>query len=86
MSNFIIDIFNNILKINDKSIFIIIDLNGAIWFGYKSLLKAIGYKSKASDYKTLNINNKYLRSYKKIKVPFFNGGTFKFSIFNKIYK
>ena len=60
MSNFIIDIFNNILKINDKSIFIIIDLNGAIWFGYKS---------KASDYKTLNINNKYLRSYKKIKVP-----------------
>jgi prophage antirepressor-like protein len=69
MSKFIVDVFNNILKINDKDIFIIIDLDGVIWFGMKSLLKALNYKSKINDYKTLNINNKYLKSYKKIKVP-----------------
>jgi prophage antirepressor-like protein len=69
MSDFIVDIFNNILKINDRDVFIIIDLDGAIWFGFKSLLKAFNYKSKSKDYKLININSKFLKSYKKIKVP-----------------
>ena len=69
MSKFIVDIFNNILKINEEDIFIIIDLDGAIWFGMKSLLKAIGYNSKFDRIFDFDINKKYIKSYKHIKVP-----------------
>jgi prophage antirepressor-like protein len=39
------DVFNKLLKINDKTIMIIFDVNGNIWFKFRDLLKALGYTS-----------------------------------------
>jgi prophage antirepressor-like protein len=43
--NFFMDVFNKLLKINDKTIMIIFDVNGNIWFKFRDLLKALGYTS-----------------------------------------
>ena len=41
----IIDIFNNLLKYNEKEIFIVIDINNQIWFKLKDILKILNYKN-----------------------------------------
>lgn len=38
---FFLDIFNQLLKVNDDKIFIVYDTNGNIWFKYRDLLKAL---------------------------------------------
>jgi prophage antirepressor-like protein len=42
-NNFFLEVFNNLLKINDSEILIIFDVDGNIWFKYKELLEALGY-------------------------------------------
>jgi prophage antirepressor-like protein len=41
----IIDIFNNLLKYNEKEIFIVVDINNQIWFKLKDILKILNYKN-----------------------------------------
>lgn len=41
--DFFLEIFNNLLKINETEVFIVYDKNGEIWFKYKDLLKALQY-------------------------------------------
>jgi prophage antirepressor-like protein len=66
---FFMEIFNEILKLNDNDIVIIYDKNGDIWFKYKDLLKAIGYESSINQFNIININKKYIISYSKITIP-----------------
>jgi len=39
-NNFFLDIWNNLIKINEDNVFIIFDKKGNIWFGLKDLIKA----------------------------------------------
>ena len=39
----IINIFNNLLKYNDKEVFIILDINNEIYFKIKDILKLLNY-------------------------------------------
>jgi prophage antirepressor-like protein len=65
--SYFVDIFNSLLKYNDKTIFMVFDKEGQIWFGLKDLFRALGYTS------LLHINyteipKNYIKKYKKIKV------------------
>ena len=44
-NSFFLDIWNNLIKINEDNVFIIFDKKGDIWFGLKDLIKAFGYKT-----------------------------------------
>ncbi len=39
--NFFLDIFNQLLKINEQQIFIIFDIDNNIWFKFKDVLKVL---------------------------------------------
>ncbi len=54
----IIDIFNNLLKYNEKEIFIIVDMNNQIWFKLKDILKILDYNDLARTVSRLKVDNK----------------------------
>ena len=60
------EIFNEILKINNNEIVIIYDINDNIWFALKDIIKALGYRSIENAISTSKINNNYKKSYNKI--------------------
>ena len=66
---FFMEIFNEILKINNNEIVIIYDINGNIWFALKDIIKALGYRSIENAISTIKINNNYKKSYNKIMTP-----------------
>ena len=39
------EIFNNILKINDTNVMIVYDIEGIVWFGLRDFFIALGYKN-----------------------------------------
>jgi prophage antirepressor-like protein len=43
--SFIIDVFENLLKYNDKQVFIVLDINNNIWFKMKDIVKILGYSN-----------------------------------------
>ena len=43
--NFFLDIFNQLLKINEENILIIFDLDGDIWFALRDVYKVLGYNN-----------------------------------------
>ena len=64
----IIDTFENLLKYNNKEVFIVLNVNNEIWFKMKDVLKILEYSSiKKAIYK-LNIDKKFKLKYKYIKV------------------
>ena len=64
----IIDVFENLLKYNNKEVFIVLDVNNIIWFKLKDILKILEYSSiKKAIYK-LDIDRKFKLKYKYIKV------------------
>lgn len=42
---FFMEIFNEILKVNEKEIMIVYDKNGVIWFGLRDIIKVLGYNN-----------------------------------------
>jgi prophage antirepressor-like protein len=60
-NNFYLDIFNKLLSINEHKIFIVFDKGGNIWFHFKDLLTALGYKDAKKAIKRLGIDDKYLK-------------------------
>jgi prophage antirepressor-like protein len=64
--NFFLDIFNQLLKINEQNIFIIIDIDNNIWFKFKDLLKVLGYTSTLKQSNIFNINNEYIKNFTEI--------------------
>ena len=66
--NFFLDIFNQLLKINEEQIFIIFDINGNIWFKFKDVLKVLGYKNVQDVIYKNTLDNKYKLKYNSIKV------------------
>ena len=70
VNKFYLDVFDKILNINDKKVFIVFDKNGDIWFCFNELLYAIGYKDPKNTRKKLNIDKKYLQNIKNLKKGF----------------
>jgi prophage antirepressor-like protein len=66
--NFFLDIFNQLLKINEKQIFIIFDNNGNIWLKFKDVLKALGYKNVKDVIYNNTLDKQYKLKFYKIKV------------------
>jgi hypothetical protein len=65
-SIFFMEIFNDILKINDTNVIIIYDIDGNIWFGLRDILKVIGYRSLENAMATIYIDKKNKKYYNKI--------------------
>ena len=64
----IINVFENLLKYNDKKVFIILDINNEIWFKLKDIFKLLGYTNSRKAVQEAQVNNKYKKKYKYIKV------------------
>ena len=62
-----LDIWNNLLKFNEKNIFIVFDKDGNIWFGMKDLFRALGYNNLKKVKLNLKIPLKYVLKYSKVK-------------------
>ena len=61
-----IDIFNNLLKYNEKEVFIIIDKNNQIWFKLKDIVKLLNYNDYSRTVSRINIDCK--KQLKNLKV------------------
>ena len=64
---FFLDIFNKILRIGDREIFIIFDIKGEIWLSFKSLVYSLEYSSYTKQLTKLNIDKNFIKYYKYIK-------------------
>jgi prophage antirepressor-like protein len=67
-NNFFLDIFNNLLKINENNIIIIFDINGNIWFKYKDILKTLQYTSIDKAINKFDISLNFKQKYNNIEV------------------
>jgi prophage antirepressor-like protein len=66
-NNFYLDVFNKLLSINEHKVFIIFDDNENIWFNFRDLLNALGYKNSRQAIKDLEIDNKYLKKLDELR-------------------
>ena len=64
----IIDIFNNLLKYNEKEIFIVVDMNNQIWFKLKDILKILDYKNLKKALYIASFSDINKKKYENIKV------------------
>lgn len=64
---FFMEIFNEILKINDNEIVIIYDNNGMIWFGLRDVVKALEYNNYKKAVAKLKISKENIKKYKVIR-------------------
>ena len=69
---FFMEIFDNILKINDSEIAIIYDTDGEVWFGLRDVIIALGYNdvSHAVNYLRISDENKNLINVNNIKINY----------------
>ena len=54
---FFLDIFNKILKINEKEVMIVFDKENEIWFGFVDILKVLDYNNLGVSPDIISINN-----------------------------
>ena len=62
----IIDVFENLLKYNNKEVFIVLDINNEIWFKMKDILKVLDYSNSRKAVQLIKINKDYKLKYKNI--------------------
>lgn len=58
---FFLDIFNQILKYNEKNVMIIFDTNGGIWFKLTDLLRMLGYVDIKHTRNNIVINQQFIK-------------------------
>ncbi len=66
--SFFLDVFNNLLKLNETEVMIIFDTDGEIWFKFKDILVALEYNDVKHGRADIKINNNYKKSYDTIRV------------------
>ena len=74
-SIFFMEIFNEILKINDNDIAILFDKKGNIWFGLRDIIKSLGYINIENAITKIKITIDNKKSYDKIQPPSGEGGS-----------
>jgi len=72
---FFMEIFNNILKINDTNVMIVYDIEGIVWFGLRDIIIALGYKNIENAITKIKIKMDNKKSYDKIQPPTGEGGS-----------
>ena len=65
-TRFFMEIFNNILKINEQEIAIIYDKSNNIWFGLTDIIKSLEYNNYSKARKKLKINKNNIKIYSQI--------------------
>jgi prophage antirepressor-like protein len=66
--SFIIDVFENLLKYNDKQVFIVLDIDNNIWFKMKDILKVLDYSNARKAVQLVKVDKKYKQKYKNLKL------------------
>jgi prophage antirepressor-like protein len=66
-NEFFMEIFNEILKLNDNMIVIVYDKEGNIWFGLRDIIKALGYTDISHARQDINIKKNNKKKYNKIR-------------------
>jgi len=66
--NFIIDVFENLLKYNDKNVFILLDINNEIWFKLKDIYSILGYSNTRKSTYTSCVDSQNKVKYRNLKV------------------
>jgi prophage antirepressor-like protein len=64
---FFMEIFNNILKINNDEVMIIFDIEGNIWFALRDVIKSLNYKNIVKAISNIKISKQNKKIYKKIE-------------------
>ena len=64
---FFMKLFNQILKVNDKEIMIVYDVDGNIWFKIKNILEVLGYTGTLKQLNNIKINKNNSKVYRDIK-------------------
>jgi prophage antirepressor-like protein len=70
-----IDLFNNLLKYNQKEVFILVDKNNQIWFKLKDILKILNYTNLKKALYSSFIDEKNKKTYRNIKMMYPSRGT-----------
>ena len=83
--SFIIDIFENLLKYNDKQVFIVLDINNNIWFKMKDIIKVLNYSNTKKAVQSVKVDKKYQQKYKYLTMYPLEGYIAN-SFINHIYK
>ena len=65
---FFLDIFNQLLKINEDSILIIFDIDGEIWFALRDIYKVLGYNNINKVINKTNIKTNNKEYYKNLRL------------------
>ena len=73
---FFLDIFNHLLKIGNKEVFIIFDNKGDIWFGLRDLVKMLEYKNFRKVIQSNIVESKFKKKLKEFKGGALQGYTF----------
>lgn len=66
--SFIIDVFENLLKYNDKNVFILLDINNEIWFKLKDIYSILGYSNTRKSTYTSCVDSQNKVKYRNLKV------------------
>lgn len=66
--SFFLDIFNNLIKYNEKEIFITIDTFNNIWFKMKDIFIVLGYNNARKAVQNMKVNENYKTKYKNISL------------------
>lgn len=64
--NFFLDIFNQLLKVNEENILIIFDSDGEIWFALRDVYKVLGYNNINKVMNKTNIKPENKQYYEKL--------------------
>ena len=74
---FIIQTFDNLIKLNDVEISIFYDKNKKIWFSLRDVFNSLDYKNTKAEIKRLNIESKHITDYKNISNKLLHTNTIK---------
>lgn len=66
ISTILVEIFNNIIRLNGMDIIVLFDKSKNIWFSLSNILKALEYKTYRDEIKDIKLKDEYISTYSKI--------------------
>ena len=66
ISTILVEIFDNIIRLNGMEIIVLFDKSKNIWFSLSNILKALEYKTYRDEIKDIKLNDEYISTYSNI--------------------